>query len=60
MGDPMGTGLAASLAHRGGNLTGLSLQWGEGISRTRLEICRRTRIARMSLSFSGVQFSREP
>ena len=28
-GDPIATGLAASLAHPGGNLTGLSLAWGD-------------------------------
>lgn len=38
MGDPVGTGLAASLAHPGGNLTGLSLQWGEGITGKWLEL----------------------
>ena len=32
MGDPLRTGLAASLAHPGGNLTGLSLGYGEGMS----------------------------
>ena len=29
MGDPIGSGLAASLAHPGGNLTGLSLGWDD-------------------------------
>jgi putative ABC transport system substrate-binding protein len=38
MGDPVGTGLASSLAHPGGNLTGLSLQWGEGITGKWLEL----------------------
>jgi putative ABC transport system substrate-binding protein len=30
MGDPVGSGLAASLAKPGANLTGISTQWGEG------------------------------
>lgn len=38
MGDPLGTGLATSLARPGGNLTGLSLQWGEGITGKWLEL----------------------
>jgi ABC-type uncharacterized transport system substrate-binding protein len=38
MGDPIGTGLATSLAHPGGNLTGLSLQWGEGVTGKWLEL----------------------
>ena len=29
MGDPVGTGLAASLAKPGGNLTGISTQWSQ-------------------------------
>jgi len=32
MGDPIGSGVAASVARPGGNLTGLSLEWGEGIA----------------------------
>jgi len=31
MGDPVGNGLAVSLAHPGGNMTGLSLQYEEGL-----------------------------
>ena len=38
MGDPVGTGLAGSLAHPGGNLTGLSLGFGEGIAGKSLEL----------------------
>lgn len=38
MGDPIGTGLANSLAHPGGNLTGLSLQWDEEVSGKWLEL----------------------
>ena len=38
MGDPVGTGVAASLAHPGGNLTGLSLGWSEGIAGKWLEL----------------------
>ena len=38
MGDPVGTGLASSLAHPGGNLTGLSLQWDEGVTGKWLEL----------------------
>jgi putative ABC transport system substrate-binding protein len=38
MGDPVGTGLAASLAHPGGNLTGLSIAWSEGMAGKWLEL----------------------
>lgn len=38
MGDPVGTGLASSLAHPGSNLTGLSLQWDEDITGKWLEL----------------------
>jgi putative ABC transport system substrate-binding protein len=40
MGDPIGTGLAGSLARPGGNLTGLSLQVTEGLSGKWLELLR--------------------
>jgi putative ABC transport system substrate-binding protein len=42
MGDPVATGLAASLAHPGGNLTGLSLQMAEGIPGKWLELLQET------------------
>ncbi len=42
MGDPVGTGVAASLAHPGGNLTGLSLQMTEGIPGKWLELLQET------------------
>jgi putative ABC transport system substrate-binding protein len=32
MGDPIGSGVATSVARPGGNLTGLSMEWGEGIA----------------------------
>jgi putative ABC transport system substrate-binding protein len=38
MGEPLRTGLAASLARPGGNLTGLSLGWGEGVAGKWLEL----------------------
>ncbi|MGH8611083.1 MAG: ABC transporter substrate-binding protein [Gammaproteobacteria bacterium] len=38
MGDPIGTGLASSLARPGGNLTGLSLQLSEGFAGEWLEL----------------------
>src|SRR6185436_19558865 len=38
MGDPVGTGLVPGLAHPGGNLTGLSLGWGDGIGGKYLEL----------------------
>jgi putative ABC transport system substrate-binding protein len=38
MADPVGTGLVSSLAHPGGNLTGMSSQLGEGIPAKWLEI----------------------
>jgi putative tryptophan/tyrosine transport system substrate-binding protein len=37
--DPLGTGLVASLAHPGGNVTGLSVQWTD-IAGKRLELLR--------------------
>jgi len=42
MGDPLGTGLAASLARPGGNLTGISLAMAEGFSGKWLELLRET------------------
>ncbi len=42
MGDPVGTGLAASLARPGGNLTGVSLGWGEGIAGKWVELLQET------------------
>ena len=42
MGDPIGTGLAASLSRPGGNLTGVSLQWGEELSGKWLELLQET------------------
>jgi len=42
MGDPVGTGVATSLAHPGGNLTGLSLQMTEGIPGKWLELLQET------------------
>jgi putative ABC transport system substrate-binding protein len=42
MGDPLRTGLAASLAHPGGNLTGLSLGYGEGMSGKWLQLLQET------------------
>ena len=47
MGDPIGTGLVPSLARPGGNLTGLSLEWGEGVAGKWLELLRET-IPRLS------------
>ena len=38
LGDPVGTGVATSLARPGGNLTGLSLQPGEGVPGKCLEL----------------------
>ena len=40
MGDPVGNGLAASLAHPGSNLTGLSLGYGGGLSSKWLELLK--------------------
>jgi putative ABC transport system substrate-binding protein len=38
----VGVGLVASLAHPGGNLTGLSLGWGNGIVGEWLELHQKT------------------
>jgi len=38
MGDPIGTGIVSSLARPGGNLTGLSQAWDEGIAGKWLEL----------------------
>jgi len=40
LGDPVGVGLVSSLAHPGGNLTGLSTGWTEGITAKWLELLR--------------------
>ena len=42
MGDPVGTGIAPSLSRPGGNLTGISLQWGEDLSGKWLELLQET------------------
>lgn len=42
MGDPIGSRLVASLARPGGNLTGLSLGWAEGIAGKWLELLQET------------------
>ena len=42
MGDPIRSGLATSLAHPEGNLTGLSLGWAEGMAGKRLELLQET------------------
>jgi putative tryptophan/tyrosine transport system substrate-binding protein len=42
MGDPVGTGIAPSLSRPGGNLTGVSLQWGEDLSGKWLELLQET------------------
>ncbi|PWT71990.1 MAG: ABC transporter substrate-binding protein [Proteobacteria bacterium] len=42
MGKPMNTGLATSLAQPGGNLTGLSIGWEEGMAGKWLELLRET------------------
>jgi len=42
MGDPIGSGIAADLAHPGGNLTGLSLAWGQGIPGKWVELLKET------------------
>ena len=42
LGDPVGTGLAASLGRPGGNLTGLSMGFGEGMAGKWLELLQET------------------
>lgn len=42
MGDPLRTGLVASLARPGGNLTGLSLGWAQGLPGKWLELLQET------------------
>jgi len=42
MGEPVKSGLVASLAHPGGNVTGLSLAWAEGICGKWLELLQET------------------
>lgn len=42
MGDPIGTGLAASLAHPGGNLTGFSLEMTDEVTGKLLELVQET------------------
>ena len=42
MGEPLRTGLAPSLARPGGNLTGTSVGWGEGIGGKWLELLQET------------------
>jgi len=42
MADPLASGIITSLAHPGGNLTGLSLAWAGGMTRKRLELLHET------------------
>ena len=42
MGDPLRTGLVESLARPGGNLTGLSLGWAQGLPGKWLELLQET------------------
>ena len=42
MADPLRTGLVSSLARPGGNLTGLSMGWGEGMAGKWLELLQET------------------
>jgi putative ABC transport system substrate-binding protein len=42
MGEPLRTGLATSLGRPGGNLTGLSLGWGQGVAGKWLELLQET------------------
>ena len=42
MGDPVGSGLAASLAQPGGNLTGMSVEWDQGMGGKWLELAQET------------------
>ena len=42
VGDPVGNGLVPNLARPGGNLTGLSLGWGEGMAGKWLELLKET------------------
>jgi putative ABC transport system substrate-binding protein len=42
MGEPLRTGIATNLARPGGNLTGLSVGWGEGIAGKWLELLQET------------------
>ena len=48
MGEPLRTGLAPSLARPGGNLTGTSVGWGEGIGGKWLELLQET-VPRLSI-----------
>ena len=48
VGDPVGNGLVPSLARPGGNLTGLSLGWGEGMAGKWLELLKET-VPRLSV-----------
>jgi putative tryptophan/tyrosine transport system substrate-binding protein len=50
MGDPIGDGLAPSLARPGGNLTGLSYGWSEGFGGKFLELIQEAVPADMASS----------
>jgi putative ABC transport system substrate-binding protein len=53
--DPIGAGLISSLAHPGGNLTGLSMDTGDELLGKRLELLKETagRLARVAVLYNG-------
>ena len=60
--DPLGTGLVTSLAHPGGNLTGLSLAWAEGLAAKSPEFLKEMApgVSRAALLFNPLGASMTP
>jgi len=60
--DPIGTGLVASLARPGGNLTGLSLAWPEGLAGKWAELLKETTpsVSHAALLFNPLGASMTP